>query len=258
MAGEMAFNVAPTNTTARLGATPTDVVASHADALIRYIRRWHWTALGWVSNYDRSNPAAAQGAARVQEAFGYRFVLGEVRYPAEVKDDRTLTVSFTVRNKGAAPFYFRWPVEVSLLDPATRRPVWKDCFADVDIRQWAPGDFSDKGKGRVLGDKNTTSFEWDTGIDYDIPAKPVTIQGAFTLPRTISRGTYILALAILDPAGDVPSVRFATTQYFDGGRHPVGLIGIDQTVAAPTLDATLFNAPNADRTLHYVLAASPK
>jgi hypothetical protein len=88
MAGEVAFSLDPKNDAPRLGRTPTDLVANNADALIRYIRCWHWTSLGWLSGYDKDNPAAARGAARIQMAFGYRFVIDEVRYLSRVKTGR--------------------------------------------------------------------------------------------------------------------------------------------------------------------------
>ncbi|MEO5802863.1 MAG: acetylxylan esterase, partial [Verrucomicrobiota bacterium] len=153
MGGEMAFETYTNSPKPRFGKTPTDAVFSHADKLIQYIRRWHWTELGWVSNYDAKNSVAARNAERVQSAFGYRFALDEVRYQGRTEPGELFKVSFDVRNLGSAPIYFNWPVEVSLLNPATREVVWKANFKDLDIRKWLPGNFSDKGKGRPVGDK---------------------------------------------------------------------------------------------------------
>jgi hypothetical protein len=41
----------------------------------------------------------------------------------------------------------------------------------------------------------------------------------------IPPGAYIFALCILDPAADLRSARFATKNYFKGGRHPIGFLG---------------------------------
>jgi len=79
------------------------------------------------------------------------------------------------------------------------------------------------------------------------------VAGRFVMPEDLARGDYILALAILDPAGMLPSVRFAIENYFIGGRHPIGLVGVDQIPPAPELDPASFDDPAADRTLHYVL-----
>jgi len=253
MAGEMAFSSDPNVKVARLALTPTEAVASQTDTLIRYIRRWHWTALGWVGNYDVKNQEAARGAARIQAAFGYRFVIDAVRYPRRVEPGSEMRIAFAVRNLGAAPIYYNWPVEVSLLEKSSYKPVWNEVFENVDIRKWLPGDFSDKGKGRLVGDKAHAGFEWDSGLDYDIPAPTIYVAGAFRLPRDLPLGEYILALTILDPAGDLPCVKFAVVNYFNGGRSPAGLIGVGVPIAATQLDEAIFADPGADKSLHYVV-----
>jgi hypothetical protein len=60
----------------------------------------------------------------------------------------------------------------------------------------------------------------------------------------------VLALAILDPAGMLPSARFAITNYWNGGRHPIGKVGVGVTVANPQLDESQFNDLKADNSLH--------
>jgi hypothetical protein len=254
MGGETAFDLSgKTDPNRYLGKEPTDALANHADTLIRYFRRWHWTCLGWIGNYDPNNPQAAANADRVQQVMGYRFVMDECRYPATVSPGGKLDVTFTVRNVGSAPFYYNWPVEVSLLD-AKGQPVWKATLKDVDIRAWMPGNFSDIGKGKHVGtDKQTDVYQWDTGIDYDIPAQPVTANGQFLLPPNLPAGQYILAIAILDPAGNLPSARFAIANYFTGGRHPMGRIGVGCENPNPQLDPKDFDDLVTDDTLHYVV-----
>jgi hypothetical protein len=234
--------------------TINTIVRDHSDSLVRLIRRWHWSMLGWIG-FDPNDPLETANAQRVQKAFGYRFVLDEVRYPAQVSPGGPLDVSFIVRNVGSAPFYYNWPVEVSLLDANTRQPVWKDTFKDLDIRSWMPGNFSDIGKGRavLLPNGKVGSFKWDTGIDYDIPAAPTEVRGRFSLPPSLPAGRYIVALAILDPAGNVPSVRLAITNYFKGGRHPIGRIAVGVRPEKPELDEKDFDDQKADSSLYYVV-----
>ena len=255
MGGEMAFDSTPVPKP-RLAMTPTEAVALQADTLIRYIRRWHWTTLGWVSNYDVKNAEAARGAARVQSVFGYRFVIDEVRYPARVERGGSFSASFSVRNLGSAPMYYNWPVELSLLDARTHAPVWRANFERLDLRTWLPGDFSDKGKGRPIGDKATAGFAWNTGLDYDLPAPTNRVNGSFQLPRDVPTGEYILALAILDPAGNLPSARFAIVNYFNGGRHPIGRIGVGVDSGQVRLEESLFDNPANDKSLHYLAPAT--
>jgi hypothetical protein len=144
-----------------------------------------------------------------------------------------------VRNTGSAPFYYNWPVEVSLLDPASREVVWKDTFEGDDIRSWLPGD------------------QWNSKTKrYDIKAVTYDISGSFVMPEDLPQGDHVLALAILDPAGMVPSVRFAMENYFIGGRHPIGLIGVGKVPSSTELDPVSFDDPAQDRTLHYELASA--
>ena len=94
-------------------------------------------------------------------------------------------VSFKVKNTGSSPFYYNWPVEVSLLDPKTKQPVWKSRYPNLDIRNWLPGD------------------KWDAEKDaYAIPPELCTASQSFVLSG-VPAGEYLIALAILDPAGGV-------------------------------------------------------
>jgi len=72
------------------------------------------------------------------------------------------------------------------------------------------------------------------------------------------QGDYILAVAILDPAGMVPAVHFAIENYFIGGRHPIGLIGVGKAPLAAELASGSFDDPAKDKTLHYELQLGEK
>ena len=76
------------------------------------IRRYHTSYLGWISNYNDSDREVLAGAAELQKAFGYRFVLDSASYPLAVQPGKKLTVKLSVRNTGSAPFYLDWPVAV--------------------------------------------------------------------------------------------------------------------------------------------------
>jgi hypothetical protein len=233
------------------GNDPNDTMATthHVDWLECLVRRGHWNHLGWVSEYDWKKTVAAANGQKLQKSFGYRFVVDEVNYPASVAPGGELEVSFTVRNTGSSPFYYNWPLVVSLLDEQTRQPVWQEAFASVDIRKWLPGDrwmqFADWNKARG-------HYVLDHGpARYEIPAATNQVAGRFQLPRNMRRGTYLLALAILDPAGMKPSCRFAIENYFTGGRHPIGRIGVGKAIANLELDGNCFNDPATDATISY-------
>jgi len=233
------------------GDNPDDTMAKthHIDWIKCLTRRGHWNHLGWVSYYDWRNPVAAANGLHLQKAFGYRFQVDEVRYPASIAPGGTLEVSFTVRNTGSSPFYYNWPVELSLLDEQTHRPVWRETFAGADIRQWLPGD---RWMQFANWDATRGHYVLDHGpARYEIPATADQVREQFTLPRNLLRGTYILALAILDPAGMMPSCRFAIANYFTGGRHPIGRIGVGKDVEEVELNTVSFNDPATETSIGY-------
>ncbi|HYX07976.1 MAG TPA: DUF4832 domain-containing protein [Bacteroidales bacterium] len=207
---------------------------THREWLINYIRKLHCTALGWVADFDVYNSQVLAGADEVQKAFGYRYILHEVNYPNEIQLNKPFTVSLKVENTGSAPFYYNWPVELRLLDPITHEVKWKKIFSDVDIRKWMPGE------------------NWNDELQtYQSGAEITNNTDTFQIDSVIAKGKYILALSILDPAGMVPAVKFATKQYFNGGMHPIGYVGIDTLINEVVIDSALFDDPVKDKSLHY-------
>jgi len=219
------------------GRTPDETmkVPAYRRYMIDKIRRYHASYLGWISGYDASDPAVVAGAAELQKAFGYRFVPDSASYPLTVEPGRELVVRFSVRNTGSAPFYLDWPVAVGLLDPATKRPIWSAPLDGVDIRRWLPGE------------------DWDdAAFAYRRPASTYREEGRAVVPRDIPPGRYIVALAVLDRQGGMlPSVRFAVENYFRGGWHPLGFIGIGRAAGDPSLQGVAFDDPAFDDSLHY-------
>jgi hypothetical protein len=80
----------------------------------------------------------------------------------------------------------------------------------------------------------------------------MTHQSTVTLGE-VAPGQYVLAIAILDPGGNLPTVRFAMRNYWMGGRHPVGYVGVGTSIPSEVIDPAQFDDPGiADTTLHYV------
>jgi hypothetical protein len=77
------------------------------------------------------------------------------------------------------------------------------------------------------------------------------VQGSFVLDEPVEPGEYYLALAILDPAGEMPSLRLAIQNYLNGGRHPIGWMGVGRDLHQETLDPATFDDPYEDRSLRY-------
>jgi hypothetical protein len=219
------------------GRTPDETMREPAYRryMIDKIRRYHTSYLGWIDNYNDSDRTVLEGAGEIQKAFGYRFVLDSVGYAQTAEPGGKLTVKLAVRNTGSAPFYLDWPVAVGLLDPETKKPVWSAPLSGVDIRNWLPGE------------------DWDSdAFAYRRAEKQNVASGTATLPAGMKAGSYILALAILDRQGGmVPSVRFATANYFRGGWHPFGFIGIGKAPQDVALTNVAFDSPAFDDSLSY-------
>jgi hypothetical protein len=224
------------------GRTPDETMTEPAYRryMIDKIRRYHASYLGWIDNYDETKSDVVAGAGELQKAFGYRFVLDSASYPVTRKPGESLTVKLNVRNTGSAPFYLDWPVAVALLDPETRKPVWSSPLSDIDIRRWLPGE------------------DWDSeAFAYRQPASNHEEEGRAPLPDDLTPGRYVLALAILDRQGGLmPSVRFAIENYFRGGWHPLGYLGIGETPEEASLKGVTFDDPAFDDSLRYVVPES--
>ncbi len=239
--GEVEYNWQQRHDSAKpketFGLTPDETmkVPAYRRYMIDKIRRYHASYLGWIDNYDASNREVLAGAAELQKAFGYRFVLDSAGYPLAVQPGEKLTVKLTVRNTGSAPFYLDWPVAVGLLDPVTKKPVWSAPLREVDLRKWLPGE------------------DWDsTAFAYRRPAVPHHNEGQAKLREDIKPGQYLIALAILDRQGGMmPSARFAMANYFRGGWHPLGFIGIGEAPVEAALKDMKFDSPAFDESLFY-------
>ncbi len=231
--GEAAYNWG--NVHIQPGESPEKSLSEpvHRDYIIDRIRKLHVNHLGWIANYDHDDERVRAGAEMVQRALGYRFVLTEVTYPKTINNDEQFTFSFKVKNTGSSPFYYNWPIEASLLDPCTKKVIWRQQCADIDIRTWLPGD------------------KWDESAKaYTLPAKIYTVNQTMIL-SDVEPGEYIFALAILDPAGNLPSARFAIKNYYNGGRHPIGKVGVDRAIKSYSVSG--FDDIKNDKSLFYVL-----
>lgn len=220
ISGEPAYNWGDQS---KLGKSPDGTLSStsNTDYVIGWIRDMNASSLGWISEYNQDDSTIAPNAARMQKALGYRYVIGNASFPVSVQPGEAMRVSFNVTNKGNAPYYYKWPVKVTLLR-ADRSIAWSGDFG-VDIRTWLPG--------------QTTA-----------------VSQAFTIPCSMSRGTYTLALSVNDPAGDLPSLRFANRNYYKGGWTPVGKVGIVEKAGDQNLGT--FDRLETDNSLRYSLAAT--
>lgn len=213
-----------------------DVVADEKtrEYIIGQIRDLHCNHLGGITWADFTNSKFRRNAEMLQKIMGYRFVIKEFTYSPKVKKEGYLSISFQVENIGSSPFYYNWPVEVALLDPINHHKVWGTILDSVNISEWMPGDNWSMNEHR-----------------YQIAPKTYNINQTISLGKAIPKGKYILALAVLDPAGMKPSLRFANENYFEGGYHPIGYIGVDESIDNVKLNPNLFFDIQSDKSLRY-------
>jgi hypothetical protein len=247
--GEVAYGWG--NNDIQAGPSPTHSVAlqKHRNFVINSIRWLHCTQLRWIDAYDKNNAQAQAGAEEMQKAFGYRYVLDEVRFSLE----DSLNISFDVTNTGSAPFYYDWPVEVALLDSTTHEAVWKATFDSTDIRNWLPGENWTDPEWKYVGSwqQYHPNENWNTsGITgWATPPAKNRVDDKFKVE--LPDGTYVLSLSILDPAGNLPTVKFATGNYLKGGKHPVGLVYVGENKCDTLPSGFQFDDPKTDNTLEY-------
>ncbi len=229
MGGEVAHNWGRHEIQPGHNMNDTLTAPEHRDRFLEYVFWQHNNHLGMWLEHDDTYEQALQGLAEYQKRAGYRYVLEKAEYGIE---NEHLQVAFDVRNVGASPFYYRWPVCVALLNEQ-KEPVLEQNLEGVDIRAWLPGD--------------QWSFEKKA---YDIPAETYRVETALDV-SSMPEGKYMLTLAIKDPACNRPSVLFATRQYFRGGWHPLGYVGVGTRVERPVIPETLFDDQRTDRTITY-------
>ena len=199
------------------------------------IRSLHANHLGGVTWADWSkNPTFFADASQLQKIMGYHFIIKEFSYPARVEAGGTARISFDILNTGSGPFYYDWPVEISLMDPQTKTVVWRSCLVTPRISTWMPGD------------------KWDEkSQSYTVPAEEYHVSETISLPSDLAPGKYAIGIAVLDPAGNLPSLRFAVMNYWQGGRHPMGYIGVGQDITEYKIPLSTFDDIQSDKTLHY-------
>ena len=208
--------------------------------IIAQIRELHANHLGYFTyarpTVDFSSAELAANARLVQSALGYRFVLDEFAYSRRLESGSKFNVSFIVRNEGSSPFYYDWPIEIALLDKQTHEKVWSSLLEDQQISRWFPGDNWSRTQNR-----------------YQIPAESNKVSATLVLGEDVPDGEYIISVAVVDPAGNMPSLRFATSQYFTGGRHPMGYVGVGCDVDDYAMPVSGFDNIYTDTTLHYIV-----
>lgn len=124
----------------------------------------------------------------LQKLIGYRYVIRNVAL-SEKNKQRTLTVS--IENTGAAPFYLNWPFTVSLVDENNHVRYEK------------------------LLDGTPASIMPDKLMRVDFPSD---------FPSTIEAGEYRICLSVADPKTGLPAIQFPHPSITGQYRYPIGTL----------------------------------
>ncbi len=128
----------------------------------------------------------------MQKLMGYRFSLRSVTQHVEFAAGDTIYLNMKWDNKGVAPMYYNWPMEISLI--GENGEVAYSELKDVEITNWLPG----------ANDGTVT----------------------FNIPRKLSEGNYTIAVAIADPETEEPTVKLAMEGGRDDLRYPLYQISV--------------------------------
>ncbi|MEF3303216.1 DUF4832 domain-containing protein [Paenibacillus sp. GYB003] len=152
----------------------------------------HVTWMGPSAPYKETNRALQPNIDRFLKTIGYRFVINEETHPKTAVAGKSLDVSMRITNRGAAPFYFEWPLELSLA--SADGSVATSVRTTVDIREWLPGEHQ---------------------VSYPLP-----------LPKQLPAGTYTVLAAVLDPQTGKPGIEFANDGKRSDGRYALGTVAV--------------------------------
>ncbi|MGM9762414.1 MAG: DUF4832 domain-containing protein [Candidatus Cryptobacteroides sp.] len=202
--------------------------------IVDQIRDLHINHLGGVTWANFNNTQFYGNASYLQKIMGYRFLIKDFKYPVKIEAGKPFDLEFSVVNTGSSPFYYDWPVEISLINPETKEVVWSKVLSTPKVSEWMPGD------------------KWQGGR-YTEEAKLNTIKETLTVDTDIEAGKYAIAVSVLDPAGMLPSLRFAIFNYYNGGRHPMGYVGVNQDIDEYKIPLSSFDDLQKDHSLHYVV-----
>jgi hypothetical protein len=166
---------------------------STIDESIKQAKLTHVSWLGPAAPWYLEQGGVLQGNIdRFVKTIGYRFVIQKATYEKKRKPGETLHVRLIVLNRGTAPFYFKWPLEISLAD--AQGNVKASVRSSSDIRKWLPG----------------------TAVT----------NVYLTLPKGLPGGKYTVQAAIIDPDTGKPGIDFAIQGRRPDGRYTLGGLSV--------------------------------
>lgn len=176
---------------------------------LQQVRDSHTTWLGPCSatmlyTEDEDSYTYKANVEAMQKAMGYRFSLRSVTEYAELKAGETVTLDMCWDNKGVAPFYYNWYVEISLIG-ADGKVAYSE-LKDVAMNEWLPGSA-----------RETVTFD---------------------VPENLPNGSYTVAVAIADSDTEEPAMKLAMTGDREDLRYPLYQVALSGSKAETPDDNT--------------------
>lgn len=163
----------------------------YIEETLSQIKLTHPSWLGpYILNQVPMDGEIKRNVDRFMKTIGYRFSLISETHQERIKPGHEIQVDMEWMNKGVAPFYETWPLELSLADVDGN--IVTGQITQEDIRTWQPGH------------KKTMQ----------------TLQ----VPKDLLAGTYTLCVAILDPNLQLPGIQFAMDGERSDGRYALGTV----------------------------------
>ncbi len=147
---------------------------SNIETTLNQIKDTHVTYIGPNCPADRKG-RLQENFDKVLKTVGYRYVIDSVKFNDSLNPGDTLELDINMKNEGVAPFYYKWPVNIALI--SKDKKIVYNTNINQDITTWLPGDIN-----------------FNTSIN---------------LPNDLSSGDYSVAISIIDPATNNPSIKFA-------------------------------------------------
>ncbi len=121
-----------------------------------------------------------QKSVLLHDLLGYPFGVTELTHPGKLAAGQPFKLEAKIRNDGVAPFYYPWPVYITLID-GTEHDVIRlnatEADPQCDPHLWTPGEHN--------------------------------LTAMIQLPETIPPGIYTIALSVDDPVTGQPGLRLA-------------------------------------------------
>ena len=156
------------------------------------VRESHTTWIGPCSPAGYGNIPEQPNISEVLRTIGYHFVVEKVVHEPAAAPSSTLAVQMVWNNKGVAPFYFPWPIEVGLVD--AQGELVTTLLTDIDIRKLLPG-------------RHTLTITLPIASD-------------------LAEGQYTLTTAIIDPETGQPGVDLAIEGRRSDGRYLLSTVDV--------------------------------